>query len=167
MIPPGWLKFLAACTVVAILFGVAHDLVTAHVSTPYFTVHHPKVVDSDSAVVMALVWGFLATFWVGLGAGILLAMANLMGRWPRLGWREILHRFMRLTVGLWASSMIVLIASYALISLIPQDKRGPGFESDHRLMSVAITHQWSYFAAALTTLGLAIWVILRRKASQA
>lgn len=53
-------KFLEAIKIilfgvfVAIVYGIAHDMVTAHVYVEYFTVYHMHVVDSESPVVMAL-----------------------------------------------------------------------------------------------------------------
>lgn len=58
----------------SIAYGIAHDLVTAHIWVEYFTVHHAKIIESESPIAMALLWGFLATFWVGLIAGILMVL---------------------------------------------------------------------------------------------
>lgn len=52
-----FLIFLVQVVAATCCLGLAIDLVTANVAVEYFTVHHPKVVDSESPWVMALVWG--------------------------------------------------------------------------------------------------------------
>lgn len=69
------LKIVLGCVVAAILYGIVHDLVTAHVCVEYFTVAHRRVIESESPVALALVWGVIATWGVGLGLGTLLALA--------------------------------------------------------------------------------------------
>ena len=61
------------------LYGVAHDLVTAHLSVEYFTVAHPPI-GTDDPFLLALVWGVLATWWVGVLLGVPLAAAARLGR---------------------------------------------------------------------------------------
>ncbi len=156
-------RFLGFMTALSVAYGVAHDLVTAHVAVDYFTVHHPKLVESTSPLVMALLWGFLATFWVGIGAGLVLVGANLLGPWKSLAWPLIRRRCVFLMGGLWAGAMLVLTGVYALASLAPVAKRGPTFEHDRRLIAVALTHGFSYSASALVVLGLGVWIVIRRR----
>lgn len=66
----------------AIAYGILHDLVTAHVCVEYFTVAHPPLFPTDDPVLLALGWGVVATWWVGLLLGLLLAHAALRGPGP-------------------------------------------------------------------------------------
>lgn len=66
----------------AIVYGIAHDLVTAHVCLEYFTVAHPPVFPTEDPVLLAIGWGVVATWWVGLILGLLLAHAALRGPEP-------------------------------------------------------------------------------------
>ena len=50
----------------------------------YFTVGHPRIIASESPTILGLVWGVVATWWVGLPLGIALAFAARGGGWPAL-----------------------------------------------------------------------------------
>lgn len=73
------LRIVLLAIVAAIAYGIAHDLVTAHVCVEYFTVAHPPLFPTDDPVLLALGWGVVATWWVGLLLGLLLAHAALRG----------------------------------------------------------------------------------------
>jgi|SRR5437773_2314167 len=78
------LKILFVCIVAAILYGVIHDQVTAHVCLEYFTVFHPPVFATQSPTLLALGWGVIATWWMGAFLGVLLAIAARAGSPPKL-----------------------------------------------------------------------------------
>lgn len=67
----------------AVLYGVAHDQVTARVCVEYFTIGHPPVFPTDSPTLLALGWGIIATWWYGLLLGIPLALAARAGSKPK------------------------------------------------------------------------------------
>ncbi len=73
------------CIAMAILYGIVHDQVTARVCVEYFTIGHPPVFDTDDTTLLALGWGVIATWWVGLGLGIPLAIAARAGSMPKRG----------------------------------------------------------------------------------
>jgi len=79
------LGIVLLCLAAAVAYGILHDLVTAHVCVEYFSVFHPRLIDSDDPVVLALFWGVVATWWVGLPLGAILAAAARAGsrpQWP-------------------------------------------------------------------------------------
>lgn len=155
-------SFTVWMTGLAILYGIAHDLVTAHVSVDYFTVHHPKLVESQSPLVMALLWGFLATFWVGGIAGMAMAATNLIGGAESLPWSSLRTAAKRTMATVWVGAMLALGTVYAIASLAPMDKRGPTFEHDRKLVAVAIAHGFSYSMATLATVALCVWIAAKR-----
>jgi hypothetical protein len=67
----------------AVVYGVLHDQVTARVCVEYFTIGHPPVFATDDPTLLALGWGLLATWWVGLILGLALAVAARAGPRPR------------------------------------------------------------------------------------
>lgn len=142
------------------------DLVTANVAVEYFTVHHPKVVESQSPWVMAMVWGIGASWWAGLIGGVILAVVNSRLRHP-LDSRRVL-RMVAISCGvLWVLMMLVLVGVYGIGGLVPEAQRRPTFESDRRLMAVALAHLTEYVLAACATLVVAIrmLVVSRRTAT--
>jgi hypothetical protein len=73
----------------AIGYGILHDQVTAHLCVEYFTIAHPPVFATGSPFLLAVGWGILATWWVGLGLGGALAAAARLGPAPRIGLAEL------------------------------------------------------------------------------
>ncbi|HEU4754510.1 MAG TPA: hypothetical protein VFU47_15485, partial [Armatimonadota bacterium] len=68
-----------------------HDQVTVRVCVEYFTVAHPPLITTDSPTLLALAWGVVATWWVGLALGVMLGLAARLGGWPRLVARELIR----------------------------------------------------------------------------
>ena len=84
------LKIVLAATAASIIYGELHDQVTAHVCVEYFSVAHPPVLGgTHSPFWLAVAWGFIATWWVGLPLGLFAAAAARLGSWPRLGLRDL------------------------------------------------------------------------------
>jgi hypothetical protein len=84
------LRIVAVCMLAAVGYGILHDLITAHVCVEYFTEWHPQIVSSRNPVVLALVWGVVATWWVGALLGMLLAVVARAGsRYPKLALSQL------------------------------------------------------------------------------
>ncbi len=160
------LSIILGSTGLAIAYGIIHDLVTAHVAVEHFTVHHVRLVASKSPIVMALLWGVIATWWFGAGAGLLFALAAQVGdRLPKLGADQVLRAELRTLVGVWVGAMVVLVGIYAFgVSVFPESKKVDALDwrGDVRLMAVALTHSYSYLANALAGLGLTGWILAKR-----
>lgn len=67
-------KIVAMTIGASIVYGWAHDLVTANLCVEYFTIGHPDIFGTKNPWLLALGWGVVATWWVGLGLGCLLAL---------------------------------------------------------------------------------------------
>ena len=78
------LRIIGLSLLAAIVYEIAHDQVTARVCVEYFTIGHPPLIPSESPTLLALAWGVVATWWVGLPLGIMLAVAARAGRRPKL-----------------------------------------------------------------------------------
>jgi hypothetical protein len=74
----------------AIAYGIVHDQITARICVEYFTIGHPRLIDSDSPTVLGFFWGVVATWWVGLPLGSGLAVAARAGRRPKLTASQLL-----------------------------------------------------------------------------
>lgn len=101
-------KIIGMGVVAAILYGVIHDLITTQIDFSYFSnlyfTHHgvytarhfPFVYNSESRVLYALLWGTIATWWVGLPIGGLSALSarissNAPKNAPKMDWRDFVY----------------------------------------------------------------------------
>ena len=153
-----FLVFALKVVLLTCLLGVAIDAVTANVAVQYFTVHHPHVVDSDSPWVMALVWGVGASWWFGLIAAVLLWWVNQRRTEP-LAANRVVRMIPPALVAIWLTMMLVMGGVFAISSTVPADRRVKTFESDRRLMAVAIAHATEYVLG-----GIVVLVLLRQVA---
>ena len=149
------LLFVLQAVLATCLLGVAIDVVTANVAVEYFTVHHPHVVDSESPWVMALVWGIGASWWFGFIAAVLLWWVNSRRARP-LPRKTVLRMVVRSLIFIWVFMIFVVGAVYAIGGLVPPAQRRPTFDSDRRLMAVAMAHATEYVLGGILTVVLMI-----------
>ena len=86
--------------------------ITARICIEYFTVTHPKLIDSTSPTLIGLAWGVVATWWVGAISGVLLALSCRVGPRSRLTISWVLPRLgvVLLITGLLAAIAGVMMA---------------------------------------------------------
>lgn len=103
-----FIAIVLACIIAAVVYGIAHDQVTARVCVEYFTIGHPPVFGSElnDPTLLAFGWGIIATWWVGLLLGVPLAAAARLSRRPK-------H-----TVRTLVRPLIVLLAVMAVCALL-------------------------------------------------
>jgi hypothetical protein len=106
------IKIVGLGVVASIAYGIAHDNVTARVCVEYFTIGHVPIFGTDNPTLLALGWGVLATWWVGLGLGILLALACRSGRRPKLGAGDLLRPLGVLLASMAVTSLVAGLAGY-------------------------------------------------------
>lgn len=66
-----------------ICYGIIHDQITARICVEYFTIGHPMIIPTRDPTTLGLLWGVIASWWVGAILGILLAIAARAGRRPK------------------------------------------------------------------------------------
>jgi hypothetical protein len=156
----------------AVIYGLIHDQFTIRLSLEYFTVAHSKILPEDtSPTVLALVWGVIATWWVGLILGIILAIGCCGGDRPLLSARDIAPQILKL-LGIMALGASLagclgfVLASHGMVGtgleiteLVPPD-RIP------RLISAWFTHLASYGLGFLGGIFLSIWAWIYRGKSK-
>lgn len=160
------LRIVAACTLAAVGYGILHDLVTAHVCVEYFTEWHPQVVSSRSPVVLALVWGVVATWWVGALLGVLLAtVARAGSRSPKLTLSQLARPIAYVLVITGVAALVLGLLGYWSVCawgappfVPPADAAGYW----RPCCAVAIAHSASYGVGFLASVGVCIGVIRRR-----
>lgn len=87
-----WIKIIGFSILSGIVYGVLHDQVTAHLAIEYFTIAHPPVFPTEDPILLALGWGIIATWWVGLALGLALACAARLGPMRKLALVELRGR---------------------------------------------------------------------------
>jgi len=156
------IAIIIASVVAAISYGIIHDQVTARICVEYFTIGHPRLIDSESPTVLGLFWGVVATWWVGLPLGIGLAVAARAGRRPKLACSQIFRPIGILLccmfgiailgglIGYFTSSAGVFYLVERLASRIPEDKH-----------IAFLTAGWSHSASYLAGLigGVVLWIV--------
>lgn len=152
------------CVLTACIYGVVHDQITARVCVEYFTIGHPQIlkVPSPSPTLLGFVWGVVATWWVGLGLGIPLAMAAQVGARPKTSAKSLLLPLAKILAVTGTLAAIAGVIGYLaanegwvrlfepLASRVPTTKH-PAFIAD------LFAHNVSYIAGAIT----GIWLIVR------
>lgn len=160
-----FLAIIAMCVAAAVTYGIIHDQVTVRICLEYFTVLHPHIIDSTNPTIIALVWGVVATWWVGLPLGVLVAVASRLGKSNRLEPRQLVIPLLVLlgVVGLCAVAGAMVAPSVAppweqtemRVEITP--------EQYPAIVVCAGAHTASYASGVLGGLGLVAWVIVTRR----
>ena len=101
------IKIIALCIAAGILYGIAHDQITARICLEYFTVFHPPVFRTESPTLLGIGWGIIATWWVGAFLGLLLAVSSRFGSQPKVHAADLAPRI---------AALLCLMAACALLS---------------------------------------------------
>jgi hypothetical protein len=156
------LKIIFGSILIAIAYGIFHDIVTAHTYLPYFTIFHPHIIDSNSPIAMALLWGVIATWWMGAFIGIFLAIFAQMGAKPRIPARQVLKNLVKASVFVFVVAMVTLVFSLLLCVGNSVDFQPNPEDFSGRFLAVLITHNVSYDLSALVAIGLCVSISLQR-----
>src|SRR5690349_18959242 len=104
------IKIVLLCILSAVVYGILHDQVTARVCVEYFTIGHPPMFDTDSPTLLALGWGIIATWWVGLLLGIPAALVSRLGSWPKYDAAHLIRPVCGLMVVMGCASLLAGLA---------------------------------------------------------
>src|SRR5437762_268271 len=111
-----FLKIVGLGILAAVSYGIIHDQITARVCVEYFTIGHPPLIPSTSPTLLALAWGVVATWWVGLPLGFTLASAARLGHRPKLLAAQLTPLILRLLATMAAVALFAGIVGYILAS---------------------------------------------------
>jgi hypothetical protein len=162
----GFIRIVLLVIVAAVLYGLAHDQVTIRISPEYFTLGHPRIIDTDSITLIALAWGVVATWWMGLILGVPVALCCTVGTWPRLGARDVaLPLAMVLAVMAVGAAISALAARQSAIGFPVTEMRGVKLSPEQqRSFFVAFAaHNASYFIGATGGGALCVAAIVMRR----
>lgn len=151
-----------------IAYGITQDQITARVSIEYFTIGHVRILDTENPTIIALLWGVLATWWFGLGAGILLAIVSNFGSWQIMTWRMLIKPAGIFFVGVGITALIAGIIGYVtgemgIFHLAGRIAAQITPEKQTRFLANGWAHTAAYMAGAIGTIILAIWILWQRR----
>src|SRR5438874_1996107 len=161
------IRIILLATLAAIAYGVVHDQVTARICVEYFTIGHPPVFRTTSPTLLALGWGILATWWVGLPLGLLLAVAARVGRRPRMNAAQLRRPIPKLLLVMAVCAGVAgviggVLAARGKVSLMPPLSTLIPVERQHAFMIDAWMHSASYLSGIIGGLVLVIWTWRKR-----
>jgi hypothetical protein len=151
----------------AIVYGIIHDMITAHVCVEYFTIAHPLLLPTENPILLAMAWGVVATWWVGFLLGLSLSLAALVGPRP-LALRDLrpsiiwlmITAFLVAIAGGIVGAALGMLSQFPLTepwnALLPREKWVP-FAFD------AWAHLASYLAAYMGGLLVVAMTVIRRR----
>ena len=162
-----FLAIVALSIAAAVAYGIVHDQITVRICQEYFTIGHPLIFPTASPTILALAWGVIATWWVGLILGLGLATASRVGFRRPVDARELVQPIGTLLVvmavgALLSGGLVAVLAERGelelwepLASLIPAESQ-TGFLTD------LAAHSASYLIGGVGGLFLILWVWRRR-----
>lgn len=151
----------------AVVYGIVHDEITARICVEYFTIGHPPVFSTDDSTLLGLGWGVIATWWVGLILGVLLAGSAQLGGWPRVSVGQLYWPLLitLICIGIVAACAGVvghIAASKGQVYLVgPLVGRLPA-DRHVAFLTDLWTHVASYIGGAVGGLVLCGWVLVHR-----
>jgi hypothetical protein len=166
--PLEFLKVAGFSVAAAVGYGIVHDQVTAHLCVEYFSVAHPPVFGTDDPFVLALGWGVLATWWVGLPLGIVLGLVARAGRPPRLAFATLRRPILTLLLAMGACALVAGLAGAALAAngtIDPARAYVPAIAPEKRVAFAAdaCAHLASYASALAGGVVVIGWAAARRR----
>ena len=108
------IKIVLLCVFTACCYGIAHDLVTAHVCVEYFTIAHDPILKTESPILLGISWGIIATWWVGAILGVLLAASARLGYPPYTTVQEVARPVVILMFVVGVCALVAGITGYTL-----------------------------------------------------
>jgi hypothetical protein len=151
----------------AIAYGMIHDLITANICVAYFTIGHPKIIESESPIVLAFLWGTIATWWVGLIMGVILSLFNSIGKQVKLELKSIIKMILKLLLYMLVLALIAGIIGFTLtelnvIHLVPRLAKLIDSNQHSRFLAVGWAHFSSYISGIIGTWIIAFEIKKRR-----
>lgn len=164
------LKIIVLCIFSAIIYGIAHDQITARICVEYFTIGHPPIFNTTSPTLLGLGWGIIATWWVGLLLGIPLALIAQVGEMPKLSAANLMRPIIILILcsalaALLAGIVGFLLARAGVVWLLePMASKVP-VNRHVAFLTDLWAHSASYLTGFLGGLGLLYWTWRQRYAA--
>ncbi|MEL6308380.1 MAG: hypothetical protein AAFN11_13430 [Chloroflexota bacterium] len=151
-----------------VTYGIAQDQITARISIEYFTIGHVRLVATDNPTVHALLWGVIATWWFGAGAGIVFALVSRIGKYPKLIWHDLLHPAGWLFLATGSVAFIAGFIGYStseagIFYLVEPYASQIAPERHTRFLANGWAHTGAYIAGGIGSVMMVWWLWKERK----
>jgi hypothetical protein len=161
------LKILGVSVLGAVVYGEAQDHSLIRYCPDYFTRMHPDVFGTEDLTLLALGWGFLATWWVGLILGGVLWASARSGEWPRMRWRQVLPGVVLLFIATGVATASTFLVARAVGFLAPAELlvsvEDLSADGQRRASTMLAAYNASYLTAFLGGFALCAWTLGRRR----
>ena len=164
-------KIVLLGLIAAIAFGVVHDQVTARVCVEYFTIGHPPLFGTSSPTLLAVGWGVLGTWRLGLVLAVVTAIFARLGSRPPVTARRLLRPLAVLLLAVAAASLVFGIAGFFLVArdVIAVDRTlvwGVPPSSHARFVADLWAHRAAYLVGYFASVVLWGWIVRQRLAAE-
>jgi hypothetical protein len=144
------------------VYGLVHDQITIRVCPEYFTVFHPRIMDTENLTFIALGWGVVATWWMGAGIGFVLGLAARWGAWPTRTWVELVRPVTFLLCVMAVCALVCGILGYRF-GTIPAGLADQLSTAIYRRFAADWwAHMASYASGFFGGLGLCVFTMIQR-----
>ena len=158
-----WVSIVFLAVLACVTYGIIHDQITARICVEYFTIGHPRIIASEDPMTLGVVWGIIATWWVGVLLGVPLAIVARTGSRPKRSAASLIRPVVILqgacaSLAMLAGAFGYLAASNGWVRLagtlaekVPQQKHIP-------FLIDLWAHSASYLAGFVGGILLMVWV---------
>lgn len=162
------LKIIVSTLIAVMSYGIIHDMITAHLCVDYFTIGHPKIIESESPMLLALTWGIIATWWVALPMGLLIAGFNQLGKKPSMEYRKVMMMLLKLILIMFGIALFAGLVGYVLtelniIYLLPRLAEQMDSTKYIKFLAAGWAHTSSYLSGVIGTIIVCRIIFKRRK----
>ena len=156
-------KIWIVTVIATVTYGIAQDLVTTRVSLEYFTIGHVNLFGIQSPAMLAFYWGIVATWWLGVPLGCLIALTARLGKRPKIAVRDLLRPGLCLLLAVGMLALLAGMAGYiaaelGVISLSAGFAEYIPPNGHHRFLAVAWAHTAAYGGGFIGATLLAAWI---------
>lgn len=106
------LRIILLAVLACVLYGIVHDQITVRICLEYFTVMHPPVFSTTNPTWLAMGWGIIATWWVGVLIGVPLAVVSRAGSLPQRTAADLLRPLLKLMLVAGCLATLAGVAGY-------------------------------------------------------
>ncbi len=111
-----------------VLGGLLHDQIAVRLSPAYYDIGHFPINGVENKTLLALIWGFLGTWWFGAIIGIILSYVCFSGSRPVYPYKQLLVPILKVLITIECMSWFMAGVGYYLTKQTIITLNGSGYE---------------------------------------